>query len=345
MRKDPGLPTVGDSPSDFFRNVPDGDAARAPAESSGEQDCVAEPVETVAETGATLPDSRVHPQIDPSAETIAEDFPPIPLPAPRIEAAPAALEVSSAPSAPAPRTSLLLIVLISYASAATLALIYLLFALSRPKAHALESLPDVPPLDVQHGEVMKLAPADAGLPPGHRLALGEAQRYGNIRVEPVRVVAEPVTFSHFSEKSDIQKPPTGPVLKLWVRFTNVSDDQTIAPLDPDLLYRRAMLDDGVPRSNQFVCSARSRSDPSSLVLMYDHPPTSEWDLSEQHLGVALAPGESLETYLPSSEDGPMLSGPLVWRMHFRKGFSPMGYGVTTLVDVVFDSTQVESPGA
>ncbi|MBL8851790.1 MAG: hypothetical protein JNG89_19085 [Planctomycetaceae bacterium] len=343
MRNDSERLTVGDSPSDFFRNIPDSDAAAAAQPPTGGE----APAETVEQTRATLPDSDAAPRIDPSAETIAEDFPPLPLPLARTEAASSVPVVNSAPAAPRQRASLLLIVLISYASAATLALLYLCFALSRPRPHALESLPDVPPLDVQHGEVMKLAPADAGLPPGHRLALGESRRFGNVLIEPLRVVAEPVTFEHFSTQSDVQKPPTQPVLKLWVRFTNVSDNQTIAPLDPDLLYRRALLDDGVPRSNQFVCRTSEQADPAALILMYDHPPTSEWDLSEQKLGVKLGPGESIETYLPSGEEGPSLSGPLVWRVHFRKGFSPLGHGVTTLVDVVFESTDVDSaaPGA
>jgi hypothetical protein len=224
---------------------------------------------------------------------------------------------------------------------ATLALLYMYFASSRARPHALESLPDVPPLDVEHGEVMKLAPADAELPPGHQLALGESRRFGNVLVEPLRVVAEPVTFEHFSQQSDVQKPPTQPVLKLWVRFTNVSDDQTIVPLDAELLFRRALLDDGVPRANQFVGHTSDRQSDGALVLMYDHPTTSEWDLTGQQLGVALAPGDSVETYLPSGEAGAELSGPLVWRVHFRKGYSPKGYGVTTLVDVVFDVTDVE----
>jgi hypothetical protein len=75
--------------------------------------------------------------------------------------------------------------------------------------------------------------------------------------------------------------------------------------------------------------------------MYDHPATSEWDLAGQQLGLRLAPGEAVETYLPSAEAATSLSGPLVWRIHFRKGFSPRGYGVTALVDVLFDSTEIE----
>lgn len=283
-------------------------------------------------------------QVDPTAETVVENSP-----SSFVRTASNRSVRTAAAGSPTidaqRRPSLLLIGLISYASAATLALMYLYYAWSQPRSLELESLPDVPPLDVERGEVMKLAPVDADLPVGHQLALGESRRFGNILVEPLRVVAEPVTFEHFSGQTSAVKPPTGTVLKLWVRFTNVSDTQRIAPLDADLLFRRAVLDDGVARANQFVCRASERSSAEALVLMFDHPITSEWDLTGQRLGVPLEPGESVETYVPSSEAGSVLSGPLVWRLHFRKGYSPRGYGVTTLVDVVFDSSDVEISGA
>lgn len=282
--------------------------------------------------------------IDPAAETVTDQFPKLPPINAPVHRPAVMASTSTAPpdNRVHRRPSLLMIGLISYASAATLALLYFYFASSRARPHALESLPDVPPLDVQHGEVMKLAPADADLPPGHELALGDSRRFGNILVEPLRVVAEPLTFEHFSDRSGIVKEPTGKVLKMWLRFTNVSDGQAIAPLDSDLLFRRAVLDD-VARANPFVCRAADRKADASLVLMYDHPTTSEWDLSDQHLGVVLQPGESVETYLPSGEDGAALTGPLLWRVHFRKGYSPRGYGVTTLVDVLFDADDVQ-PG-
>lgn len=345
MRNESGMPTIGDSPSDFFRNLPDAEVAPAqppmdvpPAVSETKNENAPGAETADASTAVPVVSVRDVTAVDPSAETLADHAPPIVVPVTPTTAA----GIAPPPDAPPlNRRSLLLIVLISYASAVTLALLYLLFAWSRPRPHALESLPDVPPLDVEHGEVMKLAPPEADLPPGHQLELGESRRFGNILVEPLRVVEEPVTFQHYSEQSGVQKPPTEPVLKLWVRFTNVSGSQTIAPLDSELLYRRAMLDDGVTRSNQFVCRSDDRADPAALVLIYDHPPTSEWDLSDQQIGIKLAPGESVETYLPSADSGASLSGKLRWRVHFRKGYSPRGFGVTTLVDVVFDSDDVE----
>jgi len=353
MHDDPPLPGPGDSSSGIHRiielpteDLPSStaeggtsatDAASSPAAAGSSP---ATPTATAAAADEVVfpnwtDSSPTQPQwADPSAETVTEDFPPIPLAAltPVRSAQPTAADSPQ----PAGRRSLLLIGLISYASAATLALLYLLFSMSRGRPHALESLPDVPPLDVQHGEVMKLAPADAELPPGHRLQIGESRRFGNILVEPLQVVVEPVEFRHFSGRTEVDKAATPPVLKLWVRFTNVSESQSIAPLDPELVFRRAVLENG-PRANQFVRRVADERTDGPQVLLYDHPISSEWDLRDQQLGVRLGPGESVETYLPSGEEGAALSGPLVWRVHFRKGYSPQGLGVTTLVDVEFEA--------
>lgn len=288
------------------------------------------------------PDESAVAPVDPNAETVADEAPPVVF-TPRRPPATVPSNAEQNPAAGTRKRSLLMIALISYSSAATLALIYVFFAMSRARQHALESLPDVPPLNVEQGEVMQLVPADADLPPGHLLSLGESRRFGNLLVEPLRVVVEPVEFEHFSGRLAADKPPTPPVLKLWIRFTNVSKGQTIVPLDAELMFRRTRVESGQQRANQFIGRRAARAESGELVLIYDHPATSEWDLIGQRLGRALAPGDSVETYVPSSSDGMSLSGPLVWRVHFRKGFSPRGYGVTTLVDVHFDSAEIQSP--
>lgn len=261
-------------------------------------------------------------------------------PAARTPRSAASTRSSATPAASDP-DKLIRIGLISYASAATLALIYLFVTMSTADPHQLESLPDVPPL--KEGETMSRVIPSADMPAGHTLSLGEAQRYGNIRVEPLRVTREPIEFAHFSGQAGAGKPATSPVLKLWVRFTNVSSDQTIAPLDAGLLYARTLRDSGRFQANQFVCRASEKTDDGEQVLVFDHPPTSEWDLVGQQLGTPLAPGESIEIFIPTEESGlDALSGELVWRMHFRKGYSPKGFGVTTVVEVVFDSSQIQA---
>ena len=78
--------------------------------------------------------------------------------------------------------------------------------------------------------------------------------------------------------------------------------------------------------------------------MYDLPDGSSWDPRDEHLGQILNPGESVDTYLPSAkEDIDSLTGRLLWRVHFRKGYNPNSMrGVTTVVEVVFDTDQIEN---
>ncbi len=242
----------------------------------------------------------------------------------------------------APRGNLLVVVLASYASAITIALLYLLF---HRGASLLESLPDVPPL--QEGELLRLVPVEAEMPSGHTLALGQSQRFGNIVVTPLRVVREPLAFEHFSGRDDLTKPETEPVIKLWVRFSNVSREQSIAPLDSELLFTRDFRPEtGETRANQFVCSLDTKLASGEPMFVYDHSPTDEFDLVDQQLGQVLQPGESYETYIPTTEDAlDSLNGELIWRVHFRKGYSPKGFGVTTVVEVKFDQQSIDSSSA
>lgn len=259
--------------------------------------------------------------------------------------APAASQAKPASGDGEGRSQLMWLVLISYASAITLALLFLLFrdATSKPQPHQLESLPDVAPL--KEGQFLHY-PVEAPLPPGHVLPLGEKQRLGNIEIEPLRVTKEPVEFVHYTGDRKKQKPASGEVLKLWLRLTNVSQDQQIAPLDAELLFTRKLASDGRLVANNFVYRREDKDENGPFVFVFDHPLTSDWDLAGQQLGHVLEPGESVEVYIPSDEAGlAQLSGECLWRIHFRKGFSPAGNGVTTLVDVAFSTDEVTAPGA
>jgi hypothetical protein len=261
---------------------------------------------------------------------------------PSVETAPAAAAPRTDTVPSAPRHNLFLVALASYASAVTIALLYLLFQRATTDPSVLESLPDVPPL--RQDEVMLRVPVDADMPPGHTLRLGQAQRFGNILVEPLRVVREPVAFVHFSDRDNLTRPDTEPVLKLWVRFTNESRNQSIAPLDAQLLFTRVYRPEtGEIQANQFVCALDTKRAAGEPVFVYDHSPTAEFDLVDQQLGRVLQPGETFETYIPTAEE-PLdsLTGELIWRVHFRKGYSPKGYGVTTVVEVRFDKSDIHS---
>lgn len=233
------------------------------------------------------------------------------------------------------------VLLISYASAMTLIALFLFMKGNQPTTNPhLESLPDVAPEPM--GE-LSYVPVEAQLPEGHTLKIGEKQRYGNILVEPIRVVREPIQFSHYDPTSRLTRPASDPVIKMWLRFTNLSDEQKIAPLDGDLLLRW-VTNSAQQReySNQYLF-AEGASQSSDEISTYRHSKTSDWDLLDQQLGHVLEPGESFETYIASTEELPTeLPQRLNWRFQFRKGYSPSGNGVTTLVDIAFNKDEIEA---
>jgi hypothetical protein len=233
--------------------------------------------------------------------------------------------------------------LMSYAILVTLALLYLMYSYRSAKPHQLESLPDIQPW--KEGEFIKIE-ENAVLPPGHSLRLGETRRFGNIKVTPLRVTREPLQFVHFEGAGAGDKRPTEPVIKLWLRIENVSRDQKFPPLDPKLAliryvdsrdYRNVM-------ANTWVCRRNDLPTKQNRVLMYDHPHTSSYNIKGMP-SQPVGPGDSIETFLPTQSEGlESLKGELVWRFQIRKGFHPRSMnGVTTLVEVLFDSRDI-SPG-
>ena len=232
------------------------------------------------------------------------------------------------------RQRLLLIVLASYASAVTLALLFLLFLRNSEPPHHLESLPDLAP--DPEGE-LSYVPLDTELPPGHTLHLGESQRFGNLLVEPLRITREPIEFVHYSGEPEHARPPSAPVWKLWVRFTNVAEDQVFTALDRRLLFRW-VLKDGQEYSNHYLF--QPQDDRSEAIHMYSLPVASDWDMKGQTLGQSLQPGTSTDTYIATDTLISEPQGELLWRVQIRKGLSSAGNGVTTLFEVVFHSEEV-----
>jgi hypothetical protein len=262
---------------------------------------------------------------------------------PPAAATPTAASGEAAPTADTvtiPRT--LAIIVLSYVSAATLLLLYLFYAIGSSKTHNLESLPDLEP-PMKDGKIgMRTAPVNAVVAPGHELQLGESQRFGNLKVTPLKITRGAVTFAHaFGTRGGVRQP-SQPVLKLWVRFENVSSDQTFAPLSAPLLYKRILTKNGRFQTNNFLVAEADRKKKSPEVsYVFDMPEFSEFLMVGQNLGKELAPGESLETYIPAEEGVELANGPWMWRVQFRKGYHPKSFrGVTTLIDVQFEPDSV-----
>ncbi|AMV18467.1 hypothetical protein VT03_11290 [Planctomyces sp. SH-PL14] len=243
-------------------------------------------------------------------------------------------------SRPAPKRDTLKIALISYAVLSTIAAGILFKRLmdKSVREDRLESLPDMPVLKAGQVKVMQ---QDVELNPGHRIRLGEKRRFGNIEVEPVRLTRGMVEYVNPVDPS-LAPLPEGPVVKLWIRFRNVSQDQTIPVLDRYLVYTKQPI--GLTpgyQTNNFIAKA---SDHRAFGYMLTHPHTDQNVLKGQELGHELAPGETLETFIPSTPVLDMPDEELLWRFHLRKGFSKSGRGVTTLIDVAFRPEEISEEG-
>ncbi|MBD3672028.1 MAG: hypothetical protein HUJ26_00765 [Planctomycetaceae bacterium] len=231
--------------------------------------------------------------------------------------------------------------LVSYAILITIAFLYLFFSFFQAKPHDLESLPDVEP--AKEGE-FRLIRENASLAPGHTLKIGETQRFGNIEITPIGVVRGPLNFEYFQGDVEEGIPSTNPVLKLKLKIKNVSDDQVFPPLDMNLITLREhdKEDFNHVYANNWVAKASDLGNRGHRILMYNHPPTSEYDIKGLQTR-ALGPDEEMETFLPTQEaDLKTLQGSLVWRFQIRKGFHPVSMnGVTTLVQVKFSADDIQ----
>lgn len=246
-------------------------------------------------------------------------------------------------TAPATVSRSVFLIVASYASALTLAFVFLLLQFLYVKTHQLESLPDLVP-EIRHGEAaLKIAPPDAKVAPGHVLAVGKSRRYGSLKVTPLKITQGTLRFEHALNDPAAQRTPSEPVLKLWLRFENVSRDQRFSPLDSLLLFKRHYQGLGEPDlTNQFLRPVEEGRSEGSLHYVFELSPTSEFRIAGQQLNKVLGPGESLETFIPSEEQIDDLNGDLVWRVQFRKGYHPRTrHGVTTLIDVPFHRNDVK----
>lgn len=256
-------------------------------------------------------------------------------------------QVTPARSAPAGVSRGLFMIVASWASAMTLTCGFLLMKTSGPSKSDLESLPDVKPIKNKDGTIgTKIAGVASAMPAGHTLLLSEEQRFGNLVVTPVAVSRGSLDFVHHLEEGNQRgKPqPVSDVLKLWLRFRNVSTDQYIAPLD-DLVFRRHQKDlDSPIQANNFLCRLSEKKQDGHRVFVFDLNENDVWNLKGQNPGYEIPPGGELLTFVPTTREGlEQVLGTdeeLVWRVHFRKGYSAKQYGVTTLIEVRFRESDI-----
>lgn len=230
----------------------------------------------------------------------------------------------------------------TYASAMTLVVLYLVYSMLTHREHALESLPDIEP-PMQQGKIgMKTAKPSDEVPRGHVLRLGETQRFGNVRVTPLKITRGPVTFEHLFGDRNMVRDPSRPVYKLWLRFENVSQDQEFIPLSTPLVYKRHATGLGQYKTNNFLASEKERGKKKGeIYYLFGLSENSEFALAGQKLDQPLPPGRTWETFLAAEDTLDTIEGDWTWRVFFRKGYNPQTHrGVTTVIDVRFDGTAI-----
>ena len=232
---------------------------------------------------------------------------------------------------------LLLLIVGSYASLVT---IYAAYLTLLGRTHQLESLPDLKTVPQQGGRAIVPRPENE-LPKGHELRIGQSQRYGNVRVTPLRVTRGPISFKYFKDLPGNERAPSDPVLKLWLKFENVSEQQIITPIDSTLMYFQRGHSPVISYNVIFRDVDRKKKDGLFFYNFDRLPPESEWRIVGQDANRELLPHEEYNTFIPSQESVELPSGEVIWRVHFRKGHGPQtGNGVTTLIDVRFDSNDI-----
>jgi hypothetical protein len=303
------------------------------------------PTHDVAQVSAALPDfsgfggqaSSSAPAAIPTLEITAghDDFAGANASASPVGGGPA-ISTSNGPH-PAVVSKQMFIIVASYASAMTLGFIYLWLKMMNGSAL---DLPDRKP-EFRRGQVGISIYPDGPLPSSHRIRLGESKQFGSLRITPVKVTKGNLQFEHHLAGGNLQRPgTTSPVLKLWMKFENVSSDQTFPALDEDLVYLKFR-----DRSNNYLCMEKDLVPKGRKIPVYDWPVNSEWLMKGQKLDTPLRPGETWETYIPTNDERDIeaLQGPLAWRVHFRKGYNRGTYrGVTTIVEVDFDTKDIQA---
>jgi len=238
-----------------------------------------------------------------------------------------------------------------YAIAVTLLILFLLATgrLSFIPQHPLESLPDIEPL--QNSEFREFTTEAAGngivsLPDQHALKLGETRRFGDVEVTPVKVTREHLWGENAETTSEPEQRTEAPVLLLWLKFRNVSLDSKFAPWDARLMCHRFPeygIDDATKANSWLLVEGPDSQE--TRVLNYLHAVNSPWMLTRQNSGMQIAPGAAMTTYVASSEEIRLVPRKslqdLRWRIQFRKGVSPSGHGVTTLIDVNFSAEEIQ----
>lgn len=235
------------------------------------------------------------------------------------------------------------VILIGYATLVTLLLLYFMLT---GKSSRLESLPDIRPLK---GNEFQQVPEGTTLPEGHVLKLGQSTRFGDVVVTPTKITREPLKFENFMTKVADDSQTTPPVLKLHFTMKNVATNYAFPPFDSGLMSHRSPLEseEDSAKVNSFLLVRNSAETEPKRFLNFRHSMDNTFLLTGQNSARPVAPGETLDTFIASSLALNSVTlepdAKCTWRVQIRKGVNiESGNGVTTLIDVTFQGSDVRT---
>lgn len=323
------------------------DVAEIPEESEAYAPEVIASESTFVEPEAiSPPETTLTPDPRPTTATQAETKPAQPTTTPSTAESKTPEKPASEKKSAAPAEKKSSSVVQGYAIAITLLMIFCLMT-GRLKLFgnaALESLPDIRPLDSNE---FRKVPDGTPVPEGHVLKLGESRRFGDVVLTPVKVTREPLTFEQFQTKAPATTLTTDPVLKLWLRFENRSGWYAFPPFDAGLMSHRTprfSTDESTIVNSMLNVSSPGTSSPVR-VLNFLQTMDNAFVIVGQQSGKVILPEETFETFIACSEEIQYITATpetgYTWRVQFRKGVhGSSGHGVTTLVDVLFSEADI-----
>lgn len=311
-----------DSSSISFPRLEPGPSPAAADESASPLDA---PLEAIDASGSTPPGA--------GEPAISDSFQ-------RALAAPAVADANPpAEASPEPRarrsagSRWLVLLLATWAGAATLAAGWLWYHWPAPTS-PLENLPDDGVLPAR--VVSPLEP----LPPSAIVELGGVLRVGDLEVRPLGIERRPVRVKPEGLATD-------ELLVLKLALKNLSQDQPLRPTDPAFFYpdpRKRLRGLPVFDETGFTYTfLHPEGKPSGLLVPFDLAYEQGLTIEGQDFEV-LEPGQTGETIVVSGEGADeKLEREMIWRIKLRKGKTPDGRGVCTVVGVRFHKEDVAAP--
>lgn len=252
-------------------------------------------------------------------------------------------------------TTYLIIILIPYAIFMTCVAAYFYIRMKQ-MPNPMEFLRDSgenPPAKRGTSSVLETISPETKLPPRLQVALGQVLRIGDLEVQPVKVERRKITIG--SEGRNYQ-PESKDALVLSLRLRNVSQVVYFTPTDPvfDRQWRGEfgsnrpymLLDIG---GSRFFGGAVKWKPRASRSQFRDDDPR-EYVKGQEHDNQILKPGEERTSIFCTDPDNRDIlkalngyEGPLVWRVHLRRGLVQVGdreVSATAVIGVVFDKKDI-----